>query len=120
MFVLNDLISHTVGVDDLWLRVHNGNLNLARFVRAIPQGLSFCERNLLDDRRLVEARSSIGITSILNEKDLICRRVPGYLCKLNLTMDLMYPTNQTTASWKIGSLSDVDSNVREGSLPMMS
>lgn len=74
---LGHLVGHTVGVDDLWLGIHDGNLDFARLVRTIPQGFSLCERNLLNHGRFVKTSASVRITGILNKENLIGGGVPG-------------------------------------------
>lgn len=70
------ILSHTIGVDNLGVRRHGVNGNSLSAERSVAQRFCVREGDLLNDGRLVQASAGGWGAGILDEEDLIRRRVP--------------------------------------------
>lgn len=118
----------TIGVIDDWIGWDGGDCDLAGGVDQISHGVCLREGDLLDDGGLGESRACGWSTCVLHKKDLV-----GWLIPSNWTPfsgcatqggrgregQACSRTHQTTASWKIGSVSTWAMRVNVGLSPRM-
>lgn len=110
----------TVRVDHLRVGRNNVNCNLLRAESAVSQSLGIRKGDLLNDGGLVQTSSSIGRTGVLDEKYLFRGRIPATISLGLLLAIIQFWTHHVTASWKMGSTSEVAIRVSEGLVPIMS